>query len=258
MVSLAVIALVIITLHEAKRMIISQDFVLGLFLCGIVGGFIGGRAVHLIDHWSYYVAHPADIFGFAGLALYGAIIGAVLAVWIFMKIQRKPFLSLDGVAEAVAVGAPLAQALGRLGCTLNGCCFGKLSPYNSFPGAVIYTTRDTIPPQYWGVPLYPTQIYFMIWNFIVFLIIWFLRGRIKPRGCLFFVYLCLYAIGDFSLRFLRYSDTSYLWGLQQGQIISLIVLVVALSLLIIRMYRFRRKPIAQGELIDQMEQNRGY
>jgi len=257
MVTLAVVAILVITLRETKRLGVSQDFLLSLFLWGIIGGFLGGRLVHLIDYWSYYVAHPAEVFGSAGLALYGAILGAVLAAWIYMLVQKKPFRSLDSVAEAIAVGAPLGQAIGRIGCTLNGCCFGKLSPFSSFPGAVIYSPRDTIPPQYWGVPLYPTQLYFVAWNFIVFAIVWKLRGRLKPRGVLFFLYLCLYAIGDFGLRFFRYADTSYLWGLQQGQVISLIVLVVALSLLIIRMYRFKHEaslePVGESETEQYQE-----
>lgn len=243
MVALAVIVLLAITIRETKKLAISQDLVLNLFLWGIVGGFIGGRLVHIIDQWSYYMANPTEIIGSAGLALYGTILGALLAVWIYMRVKRFPFPGLSGVGDAVAVAAPLAQAIGRLGCTLNGCCFGKLSPFDSFPGAVVYSPRDTIPHQYWGVPLYPTQIYFLVWNLLVFAIIWKLRGRLKPQGSLFFLYLCLYAAGDFGLRFLRYADTSYLWGLQQGQLISLAILVVAVPWLIIRMRRFRRSAL---------------
>jgi phosphatidylglycerol:prolipoprotein diacylglycerol transferase len=243
MVALAVIALLAITFRETKKLAISQDLVLNLFLWGIVGGFIGGRLVHIVDHWAYYMANPREIIGFAGLALYGSILGGVIAAWIYMRIKKLPFRGLAGVGDSVAVGAPLAQALGRVGCTLNGCCFGKPSPFNSFPGAVIYSAHDTIPYQYWGVPLYPAQIYFLAWNLIVFAILWQLRGRLKPQGSLFFLYLCLYAAGDFGLRFFRYADTSYLWGLQQGQLISLVILVIAVPWLIIRMRRFRHKAL---------------
>ncbi|MDY7019658.1 MAG: prolipoprotein diacylglyceryl transferase [Chloroflexota bacterium] len=239
MTALSVIALLVVTLRETKRLGISQDLVFNLFLWGIIGGFIGGRSVHIIDHWSYYVANPGDIVGFAGLALYGAILGSLVGVWIYMRVKRTPFSSLSGVGDAIAIGAPLAQAIGRIGCTINGCCFGKPSPFASFPGAVIYSPRDTIPFEYWGMPLYPAQIYFLIWNLIVFAVLWQLRDRLNPRGSLFFLYLCLYAAGDFGFRFFRYADTSYLLGLQQGQIISLAILVIAVPWLIIRMRRFR-------------------
>ena len=238
LVAIAIITLLFITFREAKRIGVSFD-IYSLFLWGIVGGFIGGRLVHIIDYWEYYIANPGELMGFAGLGLYGTIIGALVAVWIYMRIKKVPFSSLSGVGDAVAVGAPLAQAIGRIGCTINGCCFGKPSPFNSFPGAVMYTTRDTIPAEYWMTPLYPSQIYFVIWNLIVFAIIWQLRGRLKPQGSLFFLYLCLYAVGDLGLRFFRINDP-FLLGLHQGQVISLAILIVAVPWLIIRMRRFKR------------------
>jgi len=238
MVALAVIAVLAMTLRETKRLGISQDIIYSLFLWGIIGGLIVSRLVHVIDQWEYYRANPADIAGFAGLSLYGAVIGALLAVWVYMRVRKIPFGSLAGVGESIAVGAPLGQAIGRVGCTLNGCCHGRLSPFSFFPGAVIYTPRDTIPAQYWGVPLYPTQIYFLLWNLIVFAVVWRMRGRLKPQGSLFFLYLCLYAAGDFGLRFFR-VNAPFFMGLQQGQIISLAILVIAVPWLIIRMRRFR-------------------
>jgi phosphatidylglycerol:prolipoprotein diacylglycerol transferase len=259
MVALAVIALLAMTLRETKRLSISQDIIYSLFLWGIIGGVIGARLV--VIQWDHYIAHPEDIFdfiGFPAFSLYGAIIGALLAVWLYMRVRRTPFSSLAGVGDAIAVGAPLAQAIGRIGCTINGCCHGKPSPFSFFPASVIYTPRDTIPSQYWGVPLYPTQIYFLIWNLIVFAIIWQLRGRLKPQGSLFFLYLCLYAAGDFGLRFLRYVDAPFLFGLHQGQVISLAILVVAMPWLIIRIRKFQQKTSvtkSAGE-IDQLGQNR--
>ena len=247
MVAVAIIALLAMTLRESKRLGTSQDLIINLFLWGVIGGFVLSRLIHVIDYvvlnWQYYRFHPGGIFeyifGFAGLALYGAVLGALLGAWVYMRVKKLPFSSLAAVGDAVAVGAPLAQAIGRIGCTLNGCCYGKISPFSSFPGAIIYTPRDTIPSQYWGVPLYPTQIYFLIWNLIVLATIWLLRGRLKPQGSLFFLYLCLYAAGDFGLRFLRVNDPFFL-GLQQGQIISLVILVVAVPWLIIRMRRARQ------------------
>jgi len=247
-IALAVIAALVITFRETRKLGISQDFVLNLFLWSIIGGFIGGRLVHIIDYWSYYAANPREIIGFAGLALYGTIFGTLIAVWLYMRVKKTPFSSLAGVGDSVAVGAPLAQAIGRIGCTINGCCFGKPSPFSSFPGAIVYTARDTIPPEYWGVPLYPTQIYFLVWNLIVFTVIWRLRGRLKPQGSLFFLYLCLYAAGDFGLRFFRVNEP-FLLGLHQGQVISLAILVVAVPWLIIRIRRFRSSQAHSDECL---------
>ncbi|MBN2186849.1 MAG: prolipoprotein diacylglyceryl transferase [Dehalococcoidia bacterium] len=239
MVALAVITLLIVTFRETKRAGFPQDTTYNLFFWGIIGGFIISRLVHVVDYFVTHPEEPINIIGFAGLALYGAIGGALLGAWLYTKVRKIPFSSLSGVGDAIAVGGPLAQAIGRVGCTLNGCCFGKPSPFHLFPGAVLYTPRDTIPSQNWGVPLYPTQIYFLLWNLIVFAIIWRFRGKLKPQGSLFFLYLCLYAAGDFGIRFLRVNEP-FLLGLHQGQVISLAILVVVVPWLIIRMRRFRQ------------------
>ena len=70
--------------------------------------------------------------------------------------------------------------------------------------------------------------------------VWFMRDRLKPHGSLFLLYLSLYAVGDFSLRFFRVNDI-FLFGLQEGQVISLAILVVAVPWLIVRMRRFGRR-----------------
>lgn len=234
MVTLAVITLLGVTLREAKRPGISQDTIYSLFLWGIIGGFIGARLV--VVQWSHYIAYPKDILNFVGFpafSLYGAIIGALVAVWVYTRVKRITFGSLIGGLDAVAVGAPLAQAIGRIGCTINGCCYGTPT---SLPWAVIYTNPYSACGLR-GIPLHPTQVYFLLWNLIVFAVVWRLRAKLKPQGSLFFLYLCLYAAGDFGLRFFRYVNKPFLFGLHQGQVISLAILVVVLPLFILRMRR---------------------
>jgi phosphatidylglycerol:prolipoprotein diacylglycerol transferase len=244
MVAVAVVTLLAIIFRETGKQGFPLDFLNSLFLWGIVGGFICARLIHVVDHWSSYADHPGSILGFAGVGLYGAIAGAILGAWVYTRIKKVPFSDLAVVADALAVGAPLAQAIGRLGCTINGCCYGTLAP--DLPWAVVYTHPASYAKPL-GVPLHPAQIYFLLWNLVVFAIVLHMRGRLKPRGSLFFLYLCLYAAGDFALRFFRYADTSYALGLQQAQIISLIILVVALPALIIRVKRFRRTHIAEEQ-----------
>lgn len=235
MVALAVIALLAMASREAKRLGISQDIIYSLFLWGIIGGFIVSRLVHVIDYVVTHPGEPIQIIGFAGLSLYGAVLGALLAVWIYTRVRKIPWSSMAGIGDAVAAGAPLAQAIGRIGCTINGCCYGKPA---SLPWAVVYTHPSSFCGLK-GVPLHPTQIYFLLWNLVVFAVLWRMRGRLKPQGSLFFLYLCLYAVGDFGLRFFRVNEP-FLFGLQQGQVISLAILVVFLPLFIIGMRKFQK------------------
>lgn len=255
MVGIGVAVLFVIMFREAKRLGITRD-IYSIFLWGIIGGLIGGRLAYVIYDWDYFVANPREIIGFAGVAQSGMIIGIIAAALVYMGVTRMRFSMLLSMGDAVAVGMPLALAIGRIGCTINGCCYGQISPFHFFPLAVIYTPRDTLPPQYWNVPLYPTQIYHLLWNLIVFAIVWRLRGKFKPEGSLAFFCFCIFAAGDFGLRFLR-AEEPWLWGLRQAQVADLAALVIFLPWLIIKMRRFQKQALVT-ELANEAEseQNR--
>jgi phosphatidylglycerol:prolipoprotein diacylglycerol transferase len=243
--------MIVITAKEAKRLGITRD-PYSLFLWCIIGGYIGARLAYVIYDWEHLMANPREIIGFAGLAQNGMIIGVIVAALIYMRVTRMRFSTLLGVGDAVAVGMPLALAIARIGCTINGCCTGQPSPFQFFPLAVVYTPRDALSPEYWGVPIYPTQIYHLLWGLIVFAIVWRLRGKFKPEGCLAFFCFCLFAIGDFGIRFLR-TDEPVLWGLRQAQVLDLAILVVFLPWLIIKLRRFKKQALV-AELANEAAQ----
>jgi len=255
MIGVAVALMIAITYREAKKLGITRDLFSLFFWC-ILGGYIGGRLAYVIYYWDHFVANPQEIIGFAGLAQNGMIIGVVVAALIYMGVKRMRFSTLLSIGDAVAVGTPLALGIGRIACTINGCCHGLPSPFQFFPLAVIYTPRDTIAPEYWGVPLYPTQIYHVLWGLIVFAIVWRLRGKFKPEGCLLFFCFCVFAIGDFSIRFLR-AEEPVLWGLREAQVADLAILAVFLPWLIIRMRRFKKQALVT-ELANEAEQEQSH
>jgi phosphatidylglycerol:prolipoprotein diacylglycerol transferase len=254
-IAIAVVSLLVVMFRETKRLGITRYFY-SIFLWGVIGGLIGGRLAYVIFYWEHFMANPIEIIGFAGLAQSGMIIGIVVAALIYMGVTRMRFSTLLSMGDAFAVGAPLALAIGRIGCTVNGCCYGLPSPFHFFPLAVIYTTRDTMPSDYWGVPLYPTQIYHVLCNLIIFAIVWRLRGKFKPEGGLLFFCLCIFAAGDLGLRFLR-NDTPVLWGLHAAQVVDLAILVIFLPWLIIRLRQFKKQALV-AELANEAEpeQNR--
>jgi phosphatidylglycerol:prolipoprotein diacylglycerol transferase len=261
---IAIIVMIVIIPREAKRLGITRDLY-SLFLWCIIGGYIGGRLAYVIYDWEHFVANPREIIGFAGLAQNGMIIGVIAAALIYMRVTRMRFSTLLSIGDAVAVAMPLALAIARIGCTINGCCTGKLSPFQHFPGAVIYAPPPPgTPPQDWyylssqyfGVPIYPTQIYHLLWGLIVFAVVLRLRGKFKPEGCLAFFCFCLFAAGDFAIRFLR-TDIPVLWGLRQAQVLDLAILVVFLPWLIIRIRRFKKQALVT-ELANEAEQEQSH
>jgi phosphatidylglycerol:prolipoprotein diacylglycerol transferase len=251
MAAIGVLSLLALFFREAKRLGITRDLY-GLSLWAIIGGLIGGRLAYVIYYWERFVAHPREIIGFAGLAQNGMVLGIIAAALIYMGVTRMRFSTLLHIGDAFAVGAPVGLAMGRIGCTLNGCCYGP--PAHDLPWACIYTDPNSLAPL--NTPIHPTQIYHVLWNLIVFAIVWRLRGKFKPEGGLLFFYFCIHAVGDTALRFLRNGET-LLWGLDVPQFINLIILVVFLPWLIIRIRQFQRQTRGSHLANEaQSEQNR--
>jgi phosphatidylglycerol:prolipoprotein diacylglycerol transferase len=139
------------------------------------------------------------------------------------------------LADLLAPAILLAQAIGRIGCTINGCCYGIVT---SLPWGVVYTHPDSFAykaslalPE--GMGLHPTQPYEIIFCLLVFGILLKLRGRFKPDGSLFLIYLSLYALWRVGVGFLRVG-TPFLFGLHQAQVIGIVILAIAIPLLVYR------------------------
>jgi len=246
MVAVAVISMLVITAREAKRLGIARD-IYTLALCCIIGGLIGGRLAYIIYDWEHFVANPRDIIGFAGLAQNGMIVGVIAAALIYMGVTRMRFSELLSLGDAAAVGTPLALSIGRVGCTLNSCCYGIPAP--DLPWAVIYTYPNGIAPR--NTPIHPTQIYHLLWGLIVFAIVWRFRDKLKPEGSLFFFFICIFTIGDFALRFLR-DEEPWLWSFRAAQLVDLAILVIFVPWLIIRLRRFQKQALVT-ELANEAE-----
>ncbi len=213
---------------------LSVDRLYSLALWGVPGGIVGARLVHVIDYWGYYSANPGAILAFweGGLALWGGILGGTLAAVIFTRIRGFP---LARYADLAALGLILAQAIGRIGDVING---EHISKATSLPWGVVYTHPNS--PAY-GLP--PTHLavgYELLMDLFIFGILWKLRGRIRPDGSLFLLYLTIYSTGRFFLSFLRLDSSTVFLSLNQPQWISLLVLAVALPLLFLQQVSQRK------------------
>ncbi len=225
-IALAILAIVLWMMREVKRGVnLSYDTVVMAALVGVPSGIIISRLLHVIDRWGYYSQYPGEIVGAGGLTAYGAILGAALGIWIYSRFSNFKFgYFTDLVAPAII----LAQIIGRIGCLINGCCYGVET---SLPWGIIYTHPYSSASL--GIAVHPTQVYEIIWNLIVFGVLLKLRGRFKPDGSLFLIYLSLYSLWRVCTGFLR-DGTPFIFGLQQAQVIAIITLAVTISLLALR------------------------
>ena len=185
---------------------------------------IVSRLIHVIDRWDRYVSDPRAILGFEGLTIFGAILGGLLGAWIYCRLRKLSFAPL---ADLAAPGIILAQAIGRAGCTINGCCCGEPT---SLPWAVFYTypgsRAASCAPL--GTPIHPTQLYELLGDLLIFaLLFWVFRGRLRPSGSLLALYLVLYSALTFTVRFWRGDTQTFAGPLQEGQLLAIILFVVA-------------------------------
>ena len=225
--------------REARRRGLSVDSLLTLALWAIPGGIIGSRLVHVIDQADFYLANPRAVFGGEGQAIYGAILGGALAVWIGSKVHKLPIF--PHMADVVAPGLPLAHSIGRLANVVNGDAAGAAT---SVPWAFVYTNPNTYGPI--GVPTHPSVAYEILWNLVIVAVLHRFKGRLKPDGFLFILYLALYASGRFFINFSRINDPFFL-GLHQAQVIALLVVVATVPLLAARAKLSPRVPVGEGE-----------
>ena len=229
MVALAVLVVVFWLFWEIKKGAkISYDTLFTVALIGIPSGIIFSRILHVIDLWDYYSANPGQIVGFSGLTIYGAILGAVLGIWIYSKFSSFRF---GYVMDLVVPGVLLAQAVGRVGCFINGCCYGAEAP-SWLPWSVVYTHSQCYAPL-GGVAVHPTPIYEIAFLLIAFGVLFPLRKRFQPDGSLFLIYLGAYSAWRLGIGFLR-DGTPFLFGLHQAQVIGIIVLLIVIPILIWR------------------------
>jgi len=226
MIALAVVVLILWMVWQIRRGAdISYDRLLTVALIAIPSGIIISRLLHIIDLWGFYMANPGLLWGFGGLTIWGAILGATLGIWIYSRFSDFKF---GYFMDLVAPGVLLAQTVGRVGCTINGCCYGKAS---SLPWSVVYTHPDSYAPL--GIAVHPTQPYEIIFLLIVFGVLFWLRRRFQPEGSLFLIYLSMYSIWRLGLGFLR-DGTDFLFGLQQAQVVGIVVLLIVIPMLVIK------------------------
>ena len=201
----------------------------------VASGFGMAKLFHVIDLWGYYSQNPAAIFSGAGLSSYGGIVGASLFFWIYSRKKNYPFWF---IADLAAPGTLLAQAIGRIACTINGDDPGKLLEIvpSWLPWGIVYTHPNSYSPL--GVALIPVTVYYIVFNMALFGILLKLRARLKPDGALFLLYLTAYAAWRAGIDSLRVG-TPHLFGLTAAQIIAIVIFAITLPWLVLKMRRAR-------------------
>ena len=218
---------------------IDPDDIYTIAMFAIVSGIIGARVVHVVDHWPYYSSAPNQIIAIwnGGIGLWGGILGGFVGGAAYALWRGHP---VGVIADLTAPALLLVQSIGRLGDIVNGEHCAKAWDFAlgfvwTHPASDAGRCANGI-----GVAVQPVIAYEIAWNLLALALIWRLRGRLRPDGMLFALYLALYSIGRFGVTFLR-EDRIWALGMQEAHFIALGALAITVPLLL-----WKARPRAAG------------
>ena len=199
----------------AKKRNIPKDVVYDFAVWLIPSAVIGARLGHILGNLGYYTKHPSEIIAIwhGGVALYGGILGAIIAAIIFCKKKNIRFYNL---ADIFVIPLAFGTIFGRIGNFINQELYGKIT---NLPWGVQF---DNVVGK-----RHPTQIYEAFGNFIIFFVlIWLWKKNVK-LGIVFWSYLTIYSFIRFFAEFLR--DGNPFWiGLTMMQLIIIPVFFISI------------------------------
>ncbi len=216
-----------VRLGKSNGMPAEQIMDMGFIL--VLSGIIGSRLVYVIIDFSHYLANPLDIFKLwqGGLVFSGGLVAVIIVlIWY----ARRKNLSLWVIGDVWAPAAAIGQAIGRVGCFMAGCCYGKPTDIS---WAVVFTNPKSIAML--NIPLHPTQIYSSLSGLIIFIILVVLGLKKKFNGQVFLWFLILHSISRLIIERFRGDDRGmiFAYNLTTTQLLTLLILIAAVVALFI-------------------------
>lgn len=243
---------VLYMLHRAKNFGVTQDDVLDMILWAVPIGVVCARLYYCIFYWELYEDDPISMLYIweGGLAIYGGIIGACIAVVIYSRKKKQNFsLLMDTASMSIVFG----QIMGRWGNFFNREAFGDYTNNLFAMQLPVSAVRaNEITQKMWDhvvtvngveyIQVHPTFLYESLWNVGVLLFLFWFRKRKKFNGEVFLMYLIGYGLGRIWIEGLR-TDQLLLpvVGLPVSQLLSG-CLVVGCTILVV----WKRKKLSSG------------
>jgi phosphatidylglycerol:prolipoprotein diacylglycerol transferase len=238
-----------LSMYRAKKRGIDPNKIIDLAVIVVISAIFGARFLYVIFHLDEFKGHWLDTFnpfqssgqiGIAGLTMLGGLIAAVGFGMFYLKIKKLPILKIaDIVAPAIGVGIFLT----RIGCFLNGCCYGV--PTNA-PWAMIFPPESpagfTFPDQ----AIHPAQLYSSFYGLIILVSLLVLERYKKFDGFLLYIFFILYGISRFIVDTFRYYETSMVlfqmgnFSISVNQGISILMVLIGSVLIYINMMRIKK------------------
>ena len=237
----ALAAFVIYRVAKRWRLGMTEDDLLTLMVCAIIGVVLGARAGYVLFYGDgYYFAHPLEIFAFnqGGMSFHGGLAGLLAGGAVAARLTEIPFLTL---ADLGAIAAPLGLFFGRCANFVNGELWGAPTDW---PIGVVFGGAAGMMPRH------PSQLYeAVLEGLVIFCVLFALSRKMppRPRGTFVGAFLLLYGGFRFLIEFVREPDAQlgYLWGgwLTMGQVLSAPLVIAGIAMLV---YAAKRKLSQEG------------
>lgn len=210
------------TAKNGYRYNISRDDIWEISIWGLLGGVIGGRLAFVGLNTLYFWSHPAQIFALweGGMTFYGGMGGGILAG---VLACRSKNVNIGDMGDLAALAFPIGYALGRVGCFLNGCCYGGAC---ELPWAVRYHE----PNGTLSIPSHPVPLYSAFISVGIYFLLLRVEKNRQWKSQVLWAYITLYAVYRFFIEFFREGVTAQVTNvahLTQGQIASLLLALFA-------------------------------
>jgi phosphatidylglycerol:prolipoprotein diacylglycerol transferase len=239
--ALAFIAGIWFSAKRAKKLGLGIEWLPDLSLVILVSAIAGSRFFYVIFHLEEFEGRILDMInpiqstgeiGIGGLSMFGGLVLAIVSGIIYVRVKK---LDLWRIADVVAPSIMLGLGIARIGCFLNGCCFG--TPSHSCL-AVIFPPDSPAGYMYPGIPLFPIQLVAAIYGFLIFGILLALDKYRRFDGFTFWLMLALYSIARFTVDFFRYYEESMIvarigsTGFTANQALIVLIFIVSLCMLV--------------------------
>ncbi|MBN2356016.1 prolipoprotein diacylglyceryl transferase [candidate division KSB1 bacterium] len=242
MLAISFILGIYIAVRRAKARNIDGDRIMDLSVVVIIASIVGARLLYVLFHLEEFAGHWTDTFnpfqssgqvGIAGLTMLGGVVLAVISALVYLRIKKLPMLRIADIVIPVFF---LGEAITRVGCYLNGCCFGTPCEHGIF--CVTFPPESAAGSIFQNVPLHPAQLYSSFYALAMFVVMMVLDRRRYYDGFLFYLFFVLYGIGRLIIDFFRYYESSMVVATISGtpislnQVISLGFIIVGIGLLV--------------------------
>jgi phosphatidylglycerol:prolipoprotein diacylglycerol transferase len=224
-------------MREARRLALDEDKLVNVILITLIASIFGARALYVIEHLGEFRREWGSVLALwqGGLTLYGGIVAGTFAGLASAKRMGMPRWV---VADALTPSLALGTMFGRIGCFLNGCCYGHPT---TLPWGVKFPPGSFAALEFGDTPVHPSQLYNAAAGLGMFAVLWALRGRFRTPGVMFWTFIVVFSIVRVAIDLTRAyePDAVLLRGaieLTESQLTSMIMALFG-ALMIVRLRR---------------------